>query len=61
MLDDDSPFCYRAPFNQTYGKNPVYMFSHFKYKNYCGSAYFNIMSWLYSHVQKFILMTHKSA
>ena len=43
MFFDDLLFCYRAPFDPAYGKPHVYKFSHFRYKNYCGSTYFNIM------------------
>ena len=42
MLFDDFRFCYRAPFDLSYNNGPLAKFPHFKYKNYCGWAYFNI-------------------
>ena len=46
MIFDNFQFCYRAPFYLSYKNGPIDKSSHFKYKNYCGSAYFTILSYL---------------
>ena len=39
MFSDDFRFCYRAPFDLSYKDGPIDKFSHFKYENYCVSAF----------------------